>query len=148
MRLVIQRVTTANVTVNNSVVSQIASGLLVLAGIDKNDTEADIIHNAKKISNLKIFPNEKETFGSSIMDLKQPVLVISQFTLLAQTSKGSKPSFSKAASRDEAEKLFSYFLEELASLGVEVQTGVFGAHMQVNSINDGPVTLLIDSKST
>jgi D-tyrosyl-tRNA(Tyr) deacylase len=148
MRLVIQRVTTANVTVNNSVVSQIASGLLVLAGIDKNDTEADMIYSAQKISNLKIFPNEKETFSSSIMDLKQPALVISQFTLLAQTSKGSKPSFSKAASRDEAEKLFSYFLEELASLGVEVQTGVFGAHMQVNSINDGPVTLLIDSKST
>ncbi len=148
MRLVIQRVTTANVTVNNSVVSQIASGLLVLAGIDKNDTEADMIYSAQKISNLKIFPNEKETFSSSIMDLKQPALVISQFTLLAQTSKGSKPSFSKAASRDEAEKLFSYFLEELVSLGVEVQTGVFGAHMQVNSINDGPVTLLIDSKST
>ena len=148
MRLVIQRVTKANVAVNTSVVGQIASGLLILAGIDRNDTETDIVYNAKKISNLKIFPNEKEEFSRSVIDLDRPVLVVSQFTLLAETSKGSKPSFSKAASRGEAEKLFSYFLKELASLGVEVQTGVFGAHMQVNSINDGPVTILIDSKNT
>ena len=142
MRLVIQRVTKANVAVNTSVVGQIASGLLILAGIDRNDTETDIVYNAKKISNLKIFPNEKEEFSR----LDRPVLVVSQFTLLAETSKGSKPSFSKAASRGEAEKLFSYFLEELASLGVEVQTGVFGAHMQVNSINDGPVTIVLNSR--
>ena len=147
MRLVIQRVTKANVTVDTDVVGQIASGLLILAGIDRNDTEADIVYNAKKISNLKIFPNEKEEFSRSIIDLNRPVLVVSQFTLLAQTSKGSKPSFSKAANRNAAEKLFNYFLEELISLGVEVQTGVFGAYMQVNSINDGPVTLLVDSKS-
>ena len=147
MRLVIQRVTKASVSVNNEIVSQIGTGILVLAGIDQNDTEADILYAAQNVSNLKIFPNEKEDFFSSIIDSGKLVLVISQFTLLAKTSKGSKPSFSRAADRVKAKKLFSYFLEELASLGIKVETGVFGAHMQVNSINDGPVTLLIDSKS-
>tara|TARA_Y100000590_G_C15129237_1_gene791803 strand:- start:55 stop:501 length:447 start_codon:yes stop_codon:yes gene_type:complete len=148
MRLVIQRVTEANVTVKNRLISQINNGLLVLVGIDRYDTASDIIYGAKKIANLKLTPTGKQEFGNSILELGQPILLVSEFTLLARTSKGSKLSFSKAAEKATAKKLFDELQEELKSLGIDVKTGVFGAEMQVASINNGPVTIWIDTKNT
>ena len=148
MRLVIQRVTEANVTVKNRLINEIATGLLVLVGIDRNDTASDIAYSAKKVANLKLMPTSKQEFSHSILELGQPLLLISEFTLLARTSKGSKLSFSKAADKKIAKKLFDQLSEELTLLGIDVKTGVFGEDMQVTSVNHGPVTVLIDTQNT
>ena len=147
MRLVIQRVIEANVRVENRLINEITSGLLILVGIDRNDTASDIIYSAKKIANLKLLPPGTQEFGNSILELGQSILLISEFTLLARTSKGSKLSFSKAAEKNIAKQLFDQLADELKSLGIDVKTGVFGADMQVASINNGPVTVWIDSQN-
>ena len=147
MRLVIQRVTEANVTVENRLINEITSGLLVLVGIHRDDTTSDITYSAKKIANLKLMPAGKQEFNNSILESGQPILLISEFTLLARTSKGSKISFSKAADRNTAKQLYDQLGEELTSLGIDVKTGVFGADMQVTSVNNGPVTVWIDSQN-
>tara|TARA_B100000686_G_scaffold348794_1_gene440694 strand:+ start:206 stop:652 length:447 start_codon:yes stop_codon:yes gene_type:complete len=147
MRLVIQRVIEANVRVENRLINEITSGLLILVGIDRNDTASDIIYSAKKIANLKLLPTGTQEFGNSILELGQSILLISEFTLLARTSKGSKLSFSKAAEKNIAKQLFDQLADELKSLGIDVKTGVFGADMQVASINNGPVTVWIDSQN-
>ena len=147
MRLVIQRVIEANVRVENRLINEITSGLLILVGIDRNDTASDIIYSAKKIANLKLLPTGTQEFGNSILELGQSILLISEFTLLARTSKGSKLFFSKAAEKNIAKQLFDQLADELKSLGIDVKTGVFGADMQVASINNGPVTVWIDSQN-
>ena len=148
MRLVIQRVTEANVRVKNRLINEIATGLLVLVGIDRNDTASDIAYSAKKVANLKLMPTSKQEFSHSILELRQPLLLISEFTLLARTSKGSKLYFSKSADKKIAKQLFDQLSEELTSLGIDVKTGVFGEDMQVTSVNNGPVTVWIDTQNT
>ena len=121
MRLVIQRVIEANVRVENRLINEITSGLLILVGIDRNDTASDIIYSAKKIANLKLLPTGTQEFGNSILELGQSILLISEFTLLARTSKGSKLSFSKAAEKNIAKQLFDQLADELKSLGIDVK---------------------------
>ena len=117
-------------------------------GIDRNDTASDIAYSAKKVANLKLMPTSKQEFSHSILELRQPLLLISEFTLLARTSKGSKLSFSKAADKKIAKQLFDQLSEELTSLGIDVKTGVFGEDMQVTSVNNGPVNVWIDTQNT
>ncbi len=140
MRAVVQRVREASVTVAGDVVAELAApGLLVLVGVTHEDTAAGAAALASKIYYLRILANEK-----SCADTGAPLLVVSQFTLYAQTAKGRRPSWNAAAPREIAEPLVTAFAQELRELGGSVQTGVFGAHMEVALVNDGPVTLIID----
>jgi D-tyrosyl-tRNA(Tyr) deacylase len=123
---------------------EIGSGLLVLLGIAEGDTEEDAARLAGKVARLRIFEDESGKFDSSLLDTGQAALVVSQFTLIADTAKGNRPSFSGAARPEIAESLYECFCEALRSLGVPVQTGVFGARMAVELVNDGPVTVIVD----
>jgi D-tyrosyl-tRNA(Tyr) deacylase len=151
VKAVIQRVRSANVSVNNKKISEIDAGLLVLLGVAEGDTEEQAKKLAKKIADLRIFPGEDASpersrrMNLSVRDVGGEVLVVSQFTLLANTSRGNRPSFVEAASPEAAEGLYHLFVEELEKLGVPVKTGEFGAYMQVSLVNDGPVTIILDS---
>ena len=148
MKAVIQRVQRASVTINQEVVADIQSGLLVLLGIVNEDDESDINWLVNKISNLRIFPDEQEVMNRSLMDISGEVIVVSQFTLHASTKKGNRPSYIKAAKPDVAIPLYEKFVSRLNSeIQSEVQTGKFGADMKVELVNDGPVTIIIDTKN-
>jgi D-aminoacyl-tRNA deacylase len=145
MKAVVQRVSEASVTVEGQVVGQVGRGLLVLLGIGPGDGAAEVALLAEKIANLRIFPDETGRFNRSTLDIRGAVLVISQFTLFADTRRGRRPSFSGAAAPEIAAPLVEAFAAALRERGLSVANGVFGAHMQVALINDGPVTIILDS---
>lgn len=148
MRAVIQRVTRASVTINNKIKGQIASGVLIFLGIVAEDTLEDIKWLSKKISNLRIFSDDNDVMNLSLIDQNFEALVISQFTLHAQTKKGNRPSYIKAARPEIAIPLYEEFIRQLQhDLGKKVQSGVFGANMEIDLLNDGPVTIIIDTKN-
>lgn len=148
MRVVIQRVTEASVKVNNSIVGAIHHGLLVLLGIEDADTEDDIIWLSNKIVSLRIFNDEQGVMNKSLMDVKGNILLISQFTLHAATKKGNRPSYIRASKPEFAVPMYQKMILQLEQdLGETIATGVFGADMKVSLLNDGPVTILIDSKN-
>ncbi|MFT4856685.1 MAG: D-tyrosyl-tRNA(Tyr) deacylase [Algoriphagus sp.] len=147
MIVVIQRVAEASVKIDGKVKCEIGVGLLILVGIEEADAEEDISWLSKKIANLRMYPDDNQVMNKSIMDVAGEVLLISQFTLLASTKKGNRPSYIKAARPEVAIPLYENFIQTLESeLGKPIRTGEFGADMKVALINDGPVTILIDSK--
>jgi D-tyrosyl-tRNA(Tyr) deacylase len=143
MRAVCQRVSSARVLVDGEVVGEIRDGLCVLLGVAKGDTEADSARLAAKIARLRVFADGQGRFDRSVLDVAGSALVVSQFTLLADVAKGNRPSFSDAAPPEEAEPLYERFCGELRKLGVPVEQGVFGAKMEVELVNDGPVTIVL-----
>lgn len=145
MRAVLQRVTEASVSIDGDVVGRIGAGALVLVGIAPSDTEAEARWLAEKIANLRIWSDEEGKMNRSLLDTGGAALVVSQFTLYGDARKGRRPSFIKAAQGPEAEALYERCVRELEALGVACGTGRFGAMMQVSLINDGPVTILLDS---
>ena len=148
MRTVIQRVKHASVTIDGKVKSEIGSGLLVLLGIEDRDTEEDVVWLTKKVVNLRIFDDENGVMNRSVLESNGDILVVSQFTLHASTKKGNRPSYIKASNPDFAIPMYEKFVKQLENdLGKTVQTGEFGADMKVDLINDGPVTIIIDSKN-
>ncbi len=148
MKVVIQRVTHASVTIDNSVHGAIGNGLLIFLGIARDDTMEDVEWLVQKIVNLRIFDDENGVMNRSVRDTGGEVLAISQFTLMAQTKKGNRPSYIQAADHQLAIPLYTNFCSALGvALNKPIETGIFGANMQVDLLNDGPVTLLIDSKS-
>jgi D-tyrosyl-tRNA(Tyr) deacylase len=147
MRAVIQRVTRASVSINNEMRSEIGTGLLVLAGFEETDNETDIDWLCNKIVNLRIFDDSNNVMNKSILDTMGDILAISQFTLHAKTKKGNRPSYIKAARPEIAKPLYNTFVNRLSDLiGGKIGTGEFGAMMQVELVNDGPVTIIIDTK--
>ena len=148
MRAVIQRVSEASVAFDQKIEGEIAEGLLIFLGIVPEDTSEDLEWLSKKIVNLRIFDDNRGVMNLSLKEQNGAALVISQFTLHAQTKKGNRPSYIKAARPDIAIPLYQQFIIQLENdLGKEIQTGIFGANMQVSLLNDGPVTLIIDSKN-
>ena len=148
MRVVVQRVKKASVTIKDTVKSQITEGLLIFVGVEELDAQADIDWLAAKISNLRIFGDESGLMNRSVMDIQGEMLVISQFTLHASTKKGNRPSFLKAAKPILAIPLYEQFVETLAiESRLRVVTGIFGEDMKIALLNDGPVTILMDSKN-
>ncbi len=147
MKTVIQRVSHASVTVNEKIVAEIQKGLLVLVGIEDADTQEDSIWLTSKIVNLRIFGDENDVMNLSVQDIAGDIIVISQFTLQASTKKGNRPSYLKASKAEIAIPLYECFVQELEiQLGRKVQTGIFAADMKVQLLNDGPVTIVIDTK--
>jgi len=148
MKVVIQRVSSASVTVDNKVISEIQKGLLVLVGIEDADTQEDTNWLCQKIANLRIFGDENEVMNLSVKDVDGDVIVVSQFTLHASTKKGNRPSYIKASKPDVAIPIYENFIQQMEKeLGKKVQTGIFGADMKVALLNDGPVTIVMDSKN-
>ena len=145
MRVVIQRVTRASVQVESRVAGEIGAGVLVLLGVAEADGEAEADRLADKVARLRIFENREGRFDRSLLDTGGAVLVVSQFTLIADTAKGNRPSFTGAAEPEEAERLYERFCAALRDLGVRVETGVFGARMEVELVNDGPVTIVLEA---
>ncbi|HUJ91928.1 MAG TPA: D-aminoacyl-tRNA deacylase [Gaiellaceae bacterium] len=145
MRAVIQRVRDARVSIEGRVAGEIGPGLCVLVGVARGDGEEQAARLAGKTARLRVFPDEAGRFDRSVVDTGGAALVVSQFTLIADTAKGNRPSFSDAAPPEEAEPLVDRFCAELRALGVPVETGVFGAHMEVELVNDGPVTIILDT---
>ncbi|HQZ25566.1 MAG TPA: D-aminoacyl-tRNA deacylase [Flavobacterium sp.] len=147
MKAVIQRVSSASVTIDAKIVAEIRTGLLVLIGIEDADNQEDINWLCQKIANLRIFGDENDVMNLSVKDIDGEIIVVSQFTLQASTKKGNRPSYIKAAKPEVAIPLYEQFVKQLdIELGKKVQTGIFGADMKVALLNDGPVTILIDSK--
>ena len=148
MKAVIQRVKKSSVTIDNEIVASIQNGLLVLLGIVNDDSEEDINWLVNKIVNLRIFPDENDVMNRSLIDVSGEVIVVSQFTLHANTKKGNRPSYIKAAKPDVAIPIYNRFVESMNEMiTTPVQTGEFGADMKVELINDGPVTIIIDTKN-
>lgn len=148
MKTVIQRVSSASVTIVSKIVADIQKGLLILVGMEDADNQEDIEWLASKIANLRIFGDENEVMNLSIKDIDGEIIVVSQFTLQALTKKGNRPSYIKASKPEIAIPLYENFVKQLeAELGKKIQTGIFGADMKVLLVNDGPVTILIDSKN-
>tara|TARA_B110000858_G_scaffold26702_1_gene27871 strand:+ start:19 stop:471 length:453 start_codon:yes stop_codon:yes gene_type:complete len=148
MRVVIQRVKNAKVDVNQETVGAIKHGLVVLLGIEMADTLEDVLWTVKKVTQLRIFSDSKDIMNDSLIDVKGELLLISQFTLMAATKKGNRPSYIRAAKHDHAIPLYESFIVEVEEvLGNKIKTGIFGADMQVSLCNDGPVTLQLDSKN-
>lgn len=148
MRIVIQRVSEASVTIDSKIVAQINTGLLVLVGIEEEDTTEDCNWLVSKIVNLRIFPDENEIMNLAVKDVDGDIIVVSQFTLHALTKKGNRPSYIKAAKPEFAIPMYEKFVKQVETeLGKKIQTGQFGADMKVALINDGPVTIIIDSKN-
>ncbi|RNA60555.1 D-tyrosyl-tRNA(Tyr) deacylase [Chryseobacterium nematophagum] len=145
MKIVVQRVSESSVKVNSEIVGEIGKGLMLLVGIEENDQKTDADWLVQKILNLRIFGDKEGKLNLSILDISGEILCISQFTLIADYKKGNRPSFIKAAKPDIAIPLFDYFKEQLALSGLKIQSGIFGADMKVSLINDGPVTIVMDS---
>lgn len=145
MRAVCQRVTEARVTVDDAVAGEIGAGLVVLLGIERNDEPGEARRLARKVAQLRIFEDEGGKFAHSLVDTAGAALVVSQFTLIADMRKGNRPSFANAAPAEQAEPLYEEFCKALAAEGVPVETGVFGARMAVELVNDGPATIILDT---
>ena len=143
MRAVCQRVSEARVTVDGAVTGEIGAGLAVFVGIERTDEVRDARELARKVAQLRIFEDDRGKFARSLLDMSGSVLVVSQFTLVANTDKGNRPSFTNAAPPEEAEPLYEEFCAALAAEGTEVETGVFGARMAVALVNEGPVTIVL-----
>jgi D-tyrosyl-tRNA(Tyr) deacylase len=148
MKTVIQRVSQSSVTINNEIVAQIQKGVLVLVGIEDADQQEDIVWLASKIANLRIFADENDIMNLSVKEINGDIIVVSQFTLHASTKKGNRPSYIKASKPEIAIPMYEKFIQHLElELGKSIQTGQFGADMKVALVNDGPVTIIIDSKN-
>lgn len=145
MIAVVQRVKEARVKIKDEIVGKIGKGLLLLLGVKKGDSEKDVKLLSEKILNLRIFSDEQGKMNLSLFDIKGEILIVSQFTLYGDCKKGRRPSFAKAASPEIAEKLYEEFIKEIKKSGLKTETGRFGALMQVELINDGPVTLILES---
>lgn len=145
MRLLVQRVNHASVHVDAKPIGSIRTGLLVFMGVSALDTAADADYLAHKVVNLRLFSDRQGRMHQSVQEVEGQILLVSQFTLLADCAKGNRPSFTKAASPEKAEELYAYFRAKVESMGLSVQTGVFGADMQVALENNGPVTLVLES---
>ncbi len=146
MKALVQRVTKASVAIDNEVVGAIGQGLVIFVGVARGDSEKDAVYLADKIVNLRIFPDDAGKFNLSALDVGGELLVVSQFTLLADTRKGRRPSFENAAPPDEAGPKFDFFVSCLRNSGLRVETGRFQQYMLVEIYNDGPVTIVLDSK--
>ncbi|MBV8896638.1 MAG: D-tyrosyl-tRNA(Tyr) deacylase [Acidobacteriaceae bacterium] len=147
MRALVQRVRNARVSVEGTVTGQIGMGLAVLLGVSHLDTPAEADHLAKKVTQLRIFPDTEGKMNLSLLDIRGELLIVSQFTLYGDTRKGNRPSYSEAARPELAQPLYERFMEACRRSGIVVQTGVFQAHMVLELANDGPVTLLCESES-
>lgn len=146
MKALVQRVSSASVTVDRQRVSSIGRGLLILLGVMKGDADADLDYLVRKIANLRIFYDEAGKMNLSVLDVQGEAIVVSQFTLAAETRKGNRPSFTGAEAPERADAMYKEFMCRLSGAGVKnVQGGVFGAHMEVSLANDGPVTIMLDS---
>ncbi|MDD5509313.1 MAG: D-aminoacyl-tRNA deacylase [Dehalococcoidales bacterium] len=145
MKALLQRVTSASVSVNNEIVGKIGQGLVAFIGIANSDTGKDAQYLAQKAVNLRIFADEAGRFSRSVLDINGEILIISQFTLLSDTRRGRRPSFTEAAPPSRAEELFEYFVKEVRDTGLSLATGRFQQYMQVEIHNDGPVTIMLDS---
>jgi len=148
VRAVVQRVSEAAVRVDGRVVGEIGAGVLVLLGVGQGDAEADADYLADKVLNLRIFPDGAGQMNLSVLDTRGGVLAVSQFTLYGDTRRGRRPGFPSAAAPDEANRLYRYFVERVRASGLKVEEGVFRAMMDVELVNQGPVTLLLDSRKT
>ena len=146
MKVLLQRVTGASVSVAGEEVGRIGQGLVVFVGVANGDTEKDVQYLVQKVVGLRIFADEESKFNLSALDIKGELLVVSQFTLLADTRKGRRPSFTEAAPPAQAEALFEQFVEQARATGLKVETGRFQQYMQVEIHNDGPVTVMLDSR--
>lgn len=146
MKAVIQRVKSASVSVDDKIIGEIATGFLILLGVEQSDTQDDLNYMVKKTIGLRIFKDDKKNMNLSIKDVGGEALVVSQFTLCADTSRGRRPSFIKAANPEEADSMYQQFCEQLTMNNLSVQTGKFGAMMDVSLVNDGPVTIILDSR--
>ncbi|MCD6389939.1 MAG: D-tyrosyl-tRNA(Tyr) deacylase [Desulfobulbaceae bacterium] len=145
MRAVAQRVNRASVSVNNEIIGSIDKGLIILLGVSDDDTEKDVLYLADKITHLRIFADDDEKMNLSLQNIKGEMLIVSQFTLYGDCRKGRRPSYSKAANPEKAKLLYQSFIDAVQNNGIRVATGEFQAMMEVNIINDGPVTILLDS---
>ncbi|MFY7816465.1 MAG: D-aminoacyl-tRNA deacylase [Chryseobacterium taeanense] len=145
MKVVVQRVSESHVKVEGKIVGKIGNGLMLLVGIDENDEKSDADWLVQKILNLRIFGDNEGKMNLSVQDVQGEILCISQFTLIADYKKGNRPSFIKAAKPDKAIPLFDYFKDEISKSGLKTESGIFGADMKVSLINDGPVTIVMDS---
>ena len=144
MKVLIQRVKRASVTIDNKLYSQIDKGILALVGIEKGDTIEQVQKMAKKLSGLRIFSDENDKMNLSILDVQGEMLIVSQFTLCGDCKKGTRPSFDKSAAPDIANTLYEDFVKEIQNYGIKTGTGVFGAMMDVELVNDGPVTFMLE----
>ena len=147
MKIVVQRVSQASVKVSREIVGEISKGLLLLVGIEENDEKEDAEWLSKKILDLRIFSDEEGKMNRSVKDINGEILCVSQFTLIADYKKGNRPSFIKAAKPEKAVPLFEYFKGLIKSSGLKTESGIFGADMKVCLLNDGPVTIVMDSKT-
>lgn len=148
MRVVLQRVTEASVTIENSIYANINQGLVVLLGIEDEDTLGDVLWLSSKISKMRIFSDENGLMNKSVHEVNGNIILVSQFTLFASTKKGNRPGFTRSAKPEQAISLYKAFIKQLESdLGKKIQTGEFGADMKIALVNDGPVTITIDSKN-
>ena len=145
MKLVVQRVKKAKVTVEDKIVGEIDEGLLVLLGVKPTDTEKTADYLVKKLCNLRVFKDENDKMNLNIKQVQGSLLIVSQFTLYANCKEGNRPSFTDAAKPDKANELYEYFCNKCRENEIEVQTGEFGAHMQVELLNDGPVTIILEN---
>jgi len=146
MRVVVQRVKHASVTINGTVNGKINNGFLVLLGIQSTDSEQDVDYLVKKVTNLRIFSDENDKMNLSLKDVNGELLIVSQFTLYANCKEGNRPSFVEAAKPDVAIPLYEYFVSECKKIIPVVETGIFGTDMKIDLLNDGPVTIIMDSK--
>lgn len=144
MKILVQKVLNASVTVNKQLVSQINQGFLLFIGVEKGDTQTQADFLTKKIANLRIFEDENNKMNLSIQDVKGEILAVSQFTLAADLSRGNRPGFESAARPEEAKQLYEYFVEQLQTYNLPVQTGIFQADMKVALVNDGPCTFILE----
>jgi len=147
MKVLVQRVSRASVNVNDQIVGNIGSGLVVFLGVAQGDSKEDASYLANKVANLRIFADEASKFALSALETRGDILVVSQFTLLADSRKGRRPSFTEAAPPELAEELYKFFVEQVRSTGLKVETGLFQEHMLVEIHNDGPVTISLESKT-
>ncbi len=147
MKALVQRVSRASVSVNDSIIGKIGPGLVILLGVAQGDAKEDAVYLANKVANLRIFADESSKFSLSALETRGDILVVSQFTLLADSRKGRRPDFTGAAAPDLARRLYEFFIEQMRATGLKVETGLFQEHMLVEIHNDGPVTILLESKN-